>query len=97
MGITSTLIWGIVANSISFLLGFGAKELITYFKYRKKALTGDWEQIIEDAQTPKRDLVHCRHIGDKLEGTIERLEPKDQNYKRWKFEAQQRNSMIFGT
>jgi hypothetical protein len=88
----------IVASSISFLLGLGAKELITYFKYRKRALTGDWEQIIEEeGQTTKRDLVHCRHIGDKLEGTIERLEPADQNYKRWKFEAQLRNAMIFGT
>jgi hypothetical protein len=97
MGITSAIILGIVANAVSFLLGFGAQELITFFRYRKRALTGNWEQIIEDGQTIKRDLVRCRHVGDKLSGTIERLEPADQNYKRWKFEAQQRGSMIFGT
>jgi hypothetical protein len=97
MDIKATIIWGIVANIISFLIGFGTKELITFLKYRKRALTGEWEQIIEDGQTIRRDLVHCRHIGDRLEGTIERLEPADQNYKRWKFEAQKRHSMIFGT
>ena len=97
MGITSTIIWGLVVNLIGFLFGFVAKELITYLRYRKRALTGNWEQIIEDGQSVKRDLVRCRHIGDKLKGTIERLEPEDQNYKRWKFEARKRSSMIFGS
>ncbi|HBB97325.1 MAG TPA: hypothetical protein DC054_18255 [Blastocatellia bacterium] len=97
MGIKSTVLLSVVANSISFLFGFGAKELIKYFKYRKRVLTGDWAQIIEDGKTSKRDLVHCRHTGDKLEGTIERLEPSDENYKSWKFKATQKNSMIFGT
>jgi len=97
MGTAGVVIWSIIASLLGALLVLAIQESVKYLKSRKGPLTGDWLQTFTDSQTDKQDLVHCRHIGDRLEGTIERLKPADQTYKRWRFEARKRNAMIFGT
>lgn len=96
MEITSNVIWGIVGSLIGVPLGLLAQELIAHLKSRKGPLTDEWDQIIDEGGVTKRDRVHCRQIGDRLEGTIERVEPADQKYKTWRFQARIRGSMLFG-
>jgi hypothetical protein len=96
MEITGNVIWGIVGSLIGVPLGLLAQEIIAYIKSRKGPLTDEWEQIIDAGGIAKRDRVRCRQIGDRLEGTIERVEPADQKYKMWRFQARIRGAMLFG-
>jgi hypothetical protein len=43
-----------------------------------------------------RDRIVCHHRGEELSATIRRVEPKEQNHKRWKFRGYVRQGMVFG-
>jgi len=65
---------------------------------RRGSLHGEWWQHIpaHGRQPAKLDLVSCRHTGDELTATIRRVEPEEQDHKRWTFLGHVRNSMVFG-
>jgi hypothetical protein len=92
-------VWGIVGGIIGVFIGVLAQQAFQYIRSRRGILTGSWSQII-DAQKGepfKRDLVRCRHSGSELRGTIERIEPKDQSYKRWTFRGKNIGNLVFVT
>lgn len=92
-------LWGIGGGIIGVLVGVLAQEGFLYLRSRRGILTGTWSQII-DAQKGepfKHDLLRCRHFGSDLRGTIERIEPKDQDYKRWTFRGKRIGNLVFVT
>ena len=91
-------LWGIAGSIVGAVVAIIIKELVTYIKSRRGKLSGEWYQIIYDekGEEVKRDIVTCRHIGNKIEGEIRRIYPLGQSYKRWKFEGQVRERLFFG-
>jgi len=65
---------------------------------RRGTLRGTWWQHIPAVGNEpfKLDRINCRHRGEELSATIERLEPKEQSHKRWKFRGYVRQGMVFG-
>jgi hypothetical protein len=92
-------LWGIGGGIIGVVVGMLTQEVFLYFRSRRGILTGTWSQII-DAQKGelfKRDLVKCLHFGSDIKGTIKRIEPECQNYKRWKFRGKRIGNLVFVT
>lgn len=95
----SNIFWGIVGSLLGALVVLLIKEVLSYLKSRKGVFTGEWDQIIpaQQGEPAKHDLVHCQHIGRNIEGKIERLQPKEQRYKNWRFQGQVRSQVLFVT
>jgi hypothetical protein len=85
-----------IAGAISSLF---LKELVDFLKSRDGELSGEWIQIIYDKNGSilKKDIVECYHLGDRLQGTIQRLEPSTDKYRKWTFEGKILDDLFFGT
>ena len=92
-------IWGLIGGIIGIIVGFIIEKLYSYFRSRNGILTGNWEQIIpaQKDQDPKRDQVKCHHVGQELNGTIHRIEPKKHDFKKWAFKGRIIDNLIFLT
>jgi hypothetical protein len=94
-----TLLVGIIGS----IIGGGALWMfqlaVTHFREDRGLLTGEWDQIIpaQKNQPEKHDLVNCRDNGSKLRGSIERINPAEQSFKKWQFQGQRRGSLLFMT
>ena len=66
---------------------------------RLTEFTGTWRQEIPEmrGELGKTDIVLCEHKEDRLSGTIRRLLPESERFKRWSFEARIRKGLVFGT
>ena len=62
-------------------------------------LTGIWRQEIpeREGELGKTDFVLIEQRGDQLTGSIRRLLPESERFKRWDFEAKIRKRLVFGT
>lgn len=85
-----------VLGSVVYLLGY---YLIDWLRSEGAVHTGKYEQKIpaQHEEPEKRDEVSCRQVGSKLSGTIRRIQPTDQNHKRWKFEGRTAESAVLLT
>jgi hypothetical protein len=94
----TNLLWGVIGSVAGAVLVLLIQEILSFLKSRHGVLTGKWEQLIYNAeQEPvKKDTVKCRHIGDSLTGEIQRFYPKDQSFKKWRFQGKVRRNLFFG-
>ena len=78
-------IWEIVKSIFTKII---AEKVITHFNKRND-FSGTWEDQIFDSNgvVEKKDKFLIVQNGIELSGTIERLFPADQNYRRWKFKG----------
>lgn len=90
-------IWGIAGSIAGALAVLLVQLSIRYWREERGQLTGQWDQVIpkSGAEPEKHDLVSCRDNGSWLKGKIERIEPIDQNFKKWRFLGLRRDALIF--
>jgi hypothetical protein len=90
---------GFIYSLMGALVLLAIQESIKFLKERNGSLTGIWIQEIPKKydQEAKTDLVTCRNVGKKLKGKIERISPPEQSHKKWRFEGQIVDSIIFLT
>ena len=76
-----------------------ATHLWKIWQQRKGELTGEWMQSVvnDNGKVEKRDHVTLKHnhLTKRVEGSIERLAPEDQKFKKWVFEGVLRGNVLF--
>ena len=91
---------GIIGSMIGAVICALVWKIVKVVRESRYWLTGEWEQIIyEDEKKEKiikKDRVKAHHIGELVEGTIERVFPDDQNHRKWKFSGRERGKLFFG-
>ena len=62
-------------------------------------LADRWMQQIPqmEGQIEKTDMVICEQVNDELSGTIQRLLPESERFKRWNFSAKCMSELVLGT
>lgn len=89
------------ANIVASVLGAAVFSLlaatIQFVRYRTGELAGTWDQQVldENGVVAKLDEVRCRHYGTHIKGTIRRIDPIDQQSKRWRFYGEVRHKLLF--
>ena len=93
------LFWGIVSSVLGGFAVLAFQWIVSYVQEEGGPLTGEWVQFIpaQKEEPEKHDIVHCRDKGSKLRGWIERVEPTDQSFKKWRFQGQRKGSLVFLT
>ena len=91
------IFWGVVGSLIGALLAIVVQEAIKVYRSKRGYLTGAWRQVITgtDGFPDRFDLVDLKSIGNSMTGTISRVQPKEQNFKKWKFVGELRGSFVF--
>lgn len=90
--------WGVVGSVLGSLGTVWYLALGNYLKSRRGEFTGEWKQTIPafDGEPEKIAIVKCRHIGDRLYGTTERISPRTEFVQRWEVEARIKRGLVFG-
>jgi hypothetical protein len=89
--------WGIVGSILGAIAVLLLQQALSYFKARRGFHTGEWEQVIYDAdgKAEKRDRVTIHHEGETFKGLMRRLEPVDQSFRSWHLLGRIESNMIF--
>ena len=88
----------IISAIVGALAGLFFKELVDFLKSRDSELSGEWIEVIDaqNGEVAKKDKVESRHFGNRLKGSIKRIEPPSENYKTWTFEGYYLDDLFFG-
>lgn len=95
----SSLLLGVLGSLVAAILSAVGVAGFRVYRKGKGLFVGTWEQIIPavNEQPLKRDLVTCFQHGERIRGTIQRVEPTSENWKRWGFEGRVREQVLAAT
>jgi|GEM_PF-3682291 len=92
----SNLLIGIIGSIIAAIIIAVIVRLYKRYQLGRGHFAGEWNQIIPKYQDEpeKRDIVNCRQKGERIFGEVQRIEPYEQNWKKWKFNGRVRENVL---